>query len=151
MTLQLDDSKLRPLGTLPFPTVPRLTPPTITEVEPESIAQKTTGRAGVPKVAMPPTSRVGTGTLDANESTTELPPAPTVPDCPSLTVEQYAWVTATLKRAQTANLAAALQRLRLTEDSRRRLDALWKGHMARYPAVKQAFISALARHLSEGP
>jgi hypothetical protein len=89
-----------------------------------------------------------TGTAIADEQPLDLVPPAVPAELPTLSVDQYAWVTATLKRAKAADLEATLTRLRLTSDSRVSLDAIWKAHMARHPAVKQAFILALGRHLS---
>lgn len=101
-----------------------------------------------PPPSAPPLNSAGTGTALVDEAQVDLP-APTMPtELPTLSVDQYAWVTASLKRAKAGELEATLTRLRLTQASRVSLDAIWKAHMARYPAVKQAFILALAKHLS---
>jgi len=72
-----------------------------------------------------------------------LPPSPTVPsDLPSLNVEQYAWLSATLRKSRPDTIEATLTRLRLTQTSRAALEAIWTAHMARYPEVKQAFLRA---------
>lgn len=92
-------------------------------------------------------SREASGTVLADENEV-LPSAPAEPGLPLLSVEQYAWVVAALRRAKGPEITAALARLRLTEASRAKLDAVWRAHMARHPAVKQVFIRALAQHLT---
>ena len=112
------------------------------------VAKPAVGVGGsVPQSAAPPSS-VGTGTAVVDDAQVDLPMPAMPPELPTLTVDQYAWVSASLKRAKSGELEATLTRLRLTPASRASLDAIWKAHMARYPAVKQAFILALAKHLS---
>ena len=64
-----------------------------------------------------------------------------------LTVDQYAWMTATLRRATAADLPAVLERLRLTAATRHDLEERWARRMAADPALREAFLVALARHL----
>ncbi len=102
----------------------------------------------VSSTSPPAPAGAGTGTAIVDEVLLEVPPPTVPPDLPSLTVDQYAWVTATLKRTKPEEVVATLTRLRLTAASRVSLDAIWKAHMARHPAAKQAFILALGKHLS---
>jgi hypothetical protein len=64
-------------------------------------------------------------------------------------VDQYAWLVATLRKSSPAELPAVLARVRLTPETRRDLEQRWKKRMTEEPAVQQAFLSALARHLGE--
>lgn len=68
------------------------------------------------------------------------------PGVPGLTVDQYAWVTATLRRAGVAGRAEALTRLRLTEASFQDLEAQWRAAFASQPELKHAFIASLTKH-----
>ncbi|NUP05236.1 MAG: hypothetical protein HOW73_04150 [Polyangiaceae bacterium] len=93
--------------------------------------------------------RGGTGTLALDDHSGVPVTGPDVPDgLPKLSVDQYAWVVATLRKTAPADLPNMLGRLRLTTVTRTTLDALWKAHMARYPHVKQVFVHALATHLT---
>jgi len=65
---------------------------------------------------------------------------------PELTVDQYAWVTATLRRAGAGGRAEALSRLRLTEASYQELDTQWRAAFTAKPELKHAFITCLAKH-----
>ena len=69
------------------------------------------------------------------------PPGP----LPELSVEQYAWVVAKLRKATSADFAATLATLRLTPETREQLEAHWRARMGRDPALQQAFIAALGR------
>lgn len=77
------------------------------------------------------------------------PAAEVHPSLPELTVDQYAWLVATLRKSSPAELPAALARVRLTPETRKDLEQRWKKRMTEEPAVQQAFLSALARHLGE--
>lgn len=74
-------------------------------------------------------------------------PAPTA-HVPDLTVEQYAWVVATLRRAASpADLEQALARFRLTAETRKLLEERWRTRMAADPALQARFVALLAGHL----
>lgn len=70
---------------------------------------------------------------------------------PALSVEQYAWVYATLRGAREGGRAEALARLRLTESQYQALEQQWKAAMSTNPPLKQAFILALAKHTGAPP
>ncbi len=76
-------------------------------------------------------------------------PAPTA----ELTVEQYAWVVATLRKAASpGELAQALARFRLTAESKRQLEERWRERMAADPALQARFLALLTGHLrGSGP
>lgn len=96
----------------------------------------------------PPPARKPSGTLD-------LPavarPAARPQGIPDLTVEQYAWVAATLRRTSPEGLADALAKLRLTPASKAELEAHWRARMAADADLQRAFLAALAKQLSETP
>jgi hypothetical protein len=69
---------------------------------------------------------------------------------PDLSVEQYAWVVAKLRKAAPESLAATLATLRLTPETREQLEAHWRGRMGRDAALQQAFLAALSRY-KKGP
>jgi len=73
---------------------------------------------------------------------------------PTLSVEQYAWVAATLRATPPDGMSAALARLRLTVATRDALDASWRDRLRRDPDIARAFQDAMARHpsaLAEAP
>jgi hypothetical protein len=75
------------------------------------------------------------------------PEAP-APHVPELTVEQYAWVVVTLRKATApADLEQALARFRLTAETRRQLEERWRARMAADPALQARFLALLAGHL----
>jgi hypothetical protein len=63
---------------------------------------------------------------------------------PVLTVDQYAWMMAKLKRTPPAEMAATLGRFRLTEAGRAKLQEVWKAHMDSSPGVRAAYVRAFA-------
>jgi hypothetical protein len=67
---------------------------------------------------------------------------------PELSVDQYAFIVASLRKA--TDVPTTLARFRLTAESRKELEARWAKRMATEPAVREAFLAALGRHLSEG-
>ncbi|MFO0553855.1 MAG: hypothetical protein U0271_36065 [Polyangiaceae bacterium] len=100
-----------------------------------------------------PAAQEGTGTVELNSvdlSEARLmrlsAPASSSAGVPSLSVEQYAWVYATLRRTRESGRADALARLRLTESQYQALELQWKAAMAANPPLKQAFLLALAKH-----
>jgi hypothetical protein len=98
--------------------------------------------------AAAPVGMSATSTLDVPRT---LPPAADVPlPLPELTVDQYAWLTATLRRTAPADLPTTLARVRLTPETRKELESRWNRRMAADPQVKETFVSLLARHL-RGP
>jgi hypothetical protein len=91
---------------------------------------------------------VGRGTVLALDVPRAAPPPTDGPSLlPELTVDQYAWLTATLERAAPADLPAALARVRLTPETRKELEQRWSGRMAADPHLKETFLSLLTRHL----
>jgi hypothetical protein len=82
-------------------------------------------------------------------------PAPAqtgAPPLPELTVEQYAWLVAALRRARgPAEVEQAFRALRLSPDVQRPLEERWRARMAADPALQQRFLAALATHLSGAP
>lgn len=113
----------------------------------------------------------GTGTLEAPIPTPPAaplppPPAPPAPSArphpgavtrpprsraPELSMEQYAWVTATLQKTPPEGLAEVLARLRLTHETRAELDTKWRARIAADPALRDALAAAIARHLDKPP
>jgi hypothetical protein len=122
----------------------------------KALVERRTAQATAPR---------GTGTLLGTDSPRHVvrgvPPAEfqaksmsaaePLPPLPELTVDQYAWLVATLRKASPADLPAILGRVRLTPETRKDLEQRWKKRMTEEPAVQQAFLSALARHLGEAP
>jgi hypothetical protein len=92
--------------------------------------------------------RVATAAEPQERSTPAPQAAPPLPD---LTVDQYAWLVSTLRKSSPADLPAVLARVRLTPETRKELEQRWKQRMTAEPAVQQAFLAALARHLGENP
>ncbi|MFO0615667.1 MAG: hypothetical protein U0414_23940 [Polyangiaceae bacterium] len=85
--------------------------------------------------------------LGAEEATVADEPlsAPSSTKPPELSVEQYAWVLATLRRASEAELPGVLARLRLSPETRAALDATWDAKTRRDPALSRALDQALAK------
>jgi hypothetical protein len=107
-------------------------------------AQKALAERRRPRVTAP----VGTGTVLTLDVLHAPPPATDVPALlPDLTVDQYAWLTATLRRTAPADLPAVLARVRLTPETRKELENRWSSRMAADPQLTETFISLLARHL----
>ena len=68
---------------------------------------------------------------------------------PELTVEQYAWLVAALRRTRgPAEVEHAFRALRLSPDVQKPLEERWRARMAADPALQQRFLAALATHLS---
>jgi hypothetical protein len=116
--------------------------------------QPALGAPEVPRPATPAAPPAGSGTSLAVEVPHDAlpfaaaPPPAAPPPVPELTVEQYAWVVASLRKA--TDVAAALARFRLTPESRRELEARWAKRMAADEALREAFLAALGRHLAAG-
>jgi len=91
----------------------------------------------------------GTGTVEVDQRSllalVNLVQTPPAQGLPSLTVDQYAWVTATLRRAGSEGRAEALLRLRLTEEQHQQLETAWRDRMSDDPALTQKFVQALNR------
>lgn len=84
------------------------------------------------------------------------PPAPSIGptsahapsrSAPSLSVAQYAWVLVTLKKAAPETLPSVLDRLRLTPETRRELDADWAARIRKDSGARHDFKEALGRLL----
>jgi hypothetical protein len=73
------------------------------------------------------------------------------PGLPELTVEQYAWLVATLRKAGPEGTPAVLARMRLDPPRRAQLEAHWRERLARDPALRETFTAALARQLTAAP
>lgn len=83
-------------------------------------------------------------------------PAPRVgpvlrPGLPVLSIEQYAWVSATLTAATAADLPAALAKLRLTAETRAELEAAWNTFLNADGDARTAFMLALGRQFEARP
>lgn len=84
---------------------------------------------------------------------TSVAPAPSAAStglprsAPSLSVAQYAWVFTTLRRAAHADLPSVLERLRLTPETRKELDADWAARIRKDSGVRLAFSEGLERLL----
>jgi len=97
------------------------------------------------------TAPMGTGTMLTLDVPHVPPPLADIPVLlPGLTVDQYAWLTATFRRTAPADLPAVLARVRLTPETRKELEARWSSRMAADPHLKETFLLLLARHLG-GP
>ncbi len=70
---------------------------------------------------------------------------------PELTLEQYAWVMATLQKTSPDKLAEVLGRLRLTHETRAELDEAWRLRVASEPGLRAALSAAIAKHLAPAP
>ena len=101
-----------------------------------------TKRAAEPARPVPRRTPSGTAELAAARA------APAPQAFPDLTVEQYAWVAATLRRAPADDFALALAKLRLTPASRAALEAHWRARMAADAELQRAFLAALGKHLA---
>lgn len=66
---------------------------------------------------------------------------------PTLSVAQYAWVFATLRKVPASDLPIVLERLRLTEETRRRLDEEWAARIRKDSAAKNGFTQGIQRLL----
>ncbi len=99
------------------------------------IAQKQEARSRSVPVDMPPT-RVGPA-LRAG--------------LPVLSIEQYAWVNATLTAASARELPAALARLRLTPETRAELEAGWNTFLQTDSAARATFMLAVGREFEARP
>jgi hypothetical protein len=73
------------------------------------------------------------------------------PGLPVLSIEQYAWISATLSTATAAELPAALARLRLTVETRAELEAGWDAFLNADGAARTTFMLALGRQLEALP
>lgn len=106
--------------------------------------------------------KVGTGTalvdpevqqkaLAAAQAKAQPPSAPATAAAdaglPEMSVEQYAWLVATLRKAPAHAMSETLARFRLTEDQKTRLETRWRERMAADPKLRETFTAALARHL----
>ena len=73
------------------------------------------------------------------------------PGLPVLSIQQYAWVSATLTAATAAELPAALAKLRLTIETRAELEAAWNAFLNADGAARTAFMLALGREFEGRP
>ena len=121
-------------------------------------------KARADKRAPRPAAPFGTGTslaLDVPRSampfaaeaaepaaTTPLPGPVAPPQIPELSVDQYAWIVASLRKA--TDVPAVLARFRLTPETRKELEARWAKRMAADQTLRETFIAALGRHLGGG-
>ncbi len=136
--------------TLPFATKPTPSPMNATFVDDgkpraESAELPFEGKRATPPAAQPIARGTGTGTELLDEGDAGATTGPTVPEgLPVLTVDQYAWMMAKLKRTPPAEMAATLGRFRLTEAGRAKLQEVWKAHMDSSPGVRAAYVRAFA-------
>ena len=100
-----------------------------------------------PRAAAP----LGAGTMMALEVPRVAPlPASASAPPPELSVDQYAWLVATLRKTAPADLPTVLGRFRLTPETRKDLEDRWSKRMAADPALQQRFIAALTQRLAGG-
>lgn len=85
---------------------------------------------------------------EAQKAAKERAPKPAVPE---LSVEQYAWVTATLRKTPPEQMGEVLARLRLSPQTRGQLDARWQARMGMDPALRETWRTAVDRHLFASP
>lgn len=65
------------------------------------------------------------------------------PSLPELTVDQYAWIVASIRGAAAADVPAVLARFRLTPESHRALESSWREKMRADAAIADAFARRL--------
>lgn len=98
-----------------------------------------------------PTASVGTGTslaVDVPRAAMPFAVAAKEAPAPELTVDQYAWIVASLRKS--TDVPATLALFRLTLESRKELEARWAKRMAADPALRETFLAALGRHMAGG-
>lgn len=65
------------------------------------------------------------------------------PALPELTLDQYAWIVASIRASAASDLPALLTRFRLTPESHRALEARWRERMASDPVLAESFATRL--------
>jgi hypothetical protein len=98
--------------------------------------------SGDPKLGM--TRPIQSPSAASTNATIAPTPRPILPD---LSVDQYAWIVASLRKATEAELPATLDRLRLTPAARAALETRWRERMSAEPGLADRFAEALRRHL----
>lgn len=89
--------------------------------------------------------------LIARERARYAPTSTRLPDgVPAMSLEQFAWLSATLRATPPQDLAAVLASVRLTETTRAQLEAHWHARFEADPALRQAFLPLLAKHSAKG-
>jgi hypothetical protein len=114
--------------------------------------QRPAGGAAEPAQALPTylIAQQQTRSSPADVPATRVGPA-LRPGLPILSIEQYAWVSATLAAATAAELPATLVKLRLTMETRAELEAGWNAFLHADSAARTAFMLALSRELEARP
>lgn len=102
-----------------------------------------------PKTRTERTADMPSAATFANAHPAQEPSAVTaIPrSAPTLSVAQYAWVFATLRKVPASDLPVVLERLRLTEETRRRLDEEWAVRIRKDSAAKHGFTQGIQRLL----
>jgi len=68
---------------------------------------------------------------------------------PALRLEQYAWLSATLKSTLAEELPAILAKVRLTVETRQTLESYWRARFEAEPALRQAFMPLFAKFVAK--
>ena len=127
--------------TVPAKTVPEQT------VEDETAESSPKAKDGVPvETAEMPPDRAPASALPF--SSAGAPPPQAAPQ-PTLSLEQYAWLCATLERS-SARTEETLAWLRMSAEHKAELDAQWRAAMSRDPALAARFASLKQSYLSKG-
>lgn len=111
-----------------------------------AVSRATAAAMSAGKSTPPPTSQPTSQPPSGGAASADPPSA--MRSAPTLSVAQYAWVFVTLKKATPADMPNVLERLRLTPESRRELDADWAAKIKKDSGVRYDFKQALARSMS---
>jgi len=114
------------------------------------LAAAGTAKSKGPSPALPPASSAA-ASRPASPTSRSGSASPSAGAPREMTVDQYAFVAATLRRAPPAEVPAILARFRLDPTSRSLLDRSWAERMAAEPGLRQAFMAAFARHCGSSP
>jgi len=68
---------------------------------------------------------------------------------PAMSLEQYAWLSATLKSTLAEELPAILAKVRLTVETRQTLESYWRARFEAEPALRQAFMPLFAKFVAK--
>ncbi len=107
------------------------------------------GKSAAPAPSQPSLRAEGTGTAFLPDGGIEMDVGPEVPQgLPRLRVDQYAWISATLRRASDTEVDATLARFRLTSATFAELDAHWRAYLGRNAGAMAMYERMLKPYLS---
>ncbi|MEZ4294663.1 MAG: hypothetical protein R3B70_06780 [Polyangiaceae bacterium] len=132
--------------------IPFKKPEASSQATPSSSGQGAAGQRSAPSAQATPAAQAAPQSSSAQAQAPAAAPAgQAAAQVPEISVEQYAWLVAALRRARgPQDIEHAFRALRLSSDVHRPLEEHWRARMSADPALQKRFLAALQQNLPGG-